>query len=331
MAFCFTRAARIQKHRDGTRETQAQALGQMTKGKALQKDVASSHKEKVLVIIEALIAIVIDLVMLVCFNPLMKLAPEREFFLDDHSIGYTYIPNEKVPTWLLVLFAIIMLLTGPIIEWATSSFKRCVLLVTAYILASCPMLFVCQFLKIVVARLRPDFLSRCDPDPVTLICRNEDETAVTNGRTSFPSGHCTCIFYAATCLGIYFCMFFSPFKYMIKKGAKKGQSLLSLRILLVLAPFIVALYVAAERNTDHRHHPGDILAGSILGISGAVLSLFLVRDLYGKFKVGEFGHYKDTETVLLERPDVETLTSLTDSDTSPSENNNREGEKEVEP
>ena len=297
--------------------------------KPQEKDVTSSHKEKKLVIIETVIAIIIDLMMLVCFNSLMKLAPEREFFLDDHSIGYTYIPNEKVPSWLLVIFAVIMFLIGPIVEWVTSGFKRCILLIAAYILASCPMLFVCQFLKIVVARLRPDFLSRCDPDPVTLACRNEDTTTVTNGRTSFPSGHCTCIFYAATCLGIYLCMFFAPFKYMIKKGARKGQSLLSLRVLLVLAPFVVALYVAAERNTDHRHHPGDILAGTILGISGAVLSLFLTQDLYEKFKVGEFGHYKDTETVSLDKPDVETLASLTELDINSPKC--EENGKEIEP
>eukprot|EP00766_Chilomastix_caulleryi_P002296 gnl/Chilomastix_caulleri/3283.p1 GENE.gnl/Chilomastix_caulleri/3283~~gnl/Chilomastix_caulleri/3283.p1 ORF type:complete len:119 (+),score=0.50 gnl/Chilomastix_caulleri/3283:69-425(+) len=108
----------------------------MTHKANLSTDALKRHKMKITLIIEVVVAALIDLAMLALFYPLMEIAPERQFFLDDHSIGYTHVPNEKVPTWLLVLMAVIMLLIGPITEWVMNGFKKGVLVLLSYVLAS---------------------------------------------------------------------------------------------------------------------------------------------------------------------------------------------------
>ena len=42
---------------------------------------------------------------------------------------------------------------------------------------------------------------------------------------------------------------------------------------------VYALIVAASRVTDHKHHPGDVAAGAMLGTIMALLSLARVREL----------------------------------------------------
>ena len=45
-----------------------------------------------------------------------------------------------------------------------------------------------------------------------------------------------------------------------------------------MSALVYALIVASSRVTDHKHHPGDVAAGAILGTILALLSLARVRD-----------------------------------------------------
>lgn len=232
-------------------------------------------------VIEVLVAVVIWLAVNIPFDSLMELAPKRQFFLDDQSISYSYVENEKVGLWLLdgINLGIVLILI--LIEGLSAGWRQCLVLFGVILIANSPLQAISNLLKIFVARLRPDFLDRCQPDPVTLECTSDDESRIRNGRTSFPSGHCVSIWYycGVACLYLTFRLF----------GGEHSKDLYSLRVLAVLAPTIIAFYVSAERNTDHRHHPTDILAGSLLGLAAVGLWGVLVINYYTKFGLGRPG------------------------------------------
>ena len=58
------------------------------------------------------------------------------------------------------------------------------------------------------------------------------------------------------------------------------------RAIKILRPFLqfmiyaLAIYIALTRVSDYRHHPGDVMAGTILGNVFAVLILIFVVDLF---------------------------------------------------
>ena len=70
-----------------------------------------------------------------------------------------------------------------------------------------------------------------------------------------------------------------------------------------MSALVYALIVASSRVTDHKHHPGDVAAGAIMGTILALLSLARVRDfqrfvcIYKKLELtvffvafSDFGH-----------------------------------------
>ncbi|KZS94758.1 lipid phosphate phosphatase 1 [Sistotremastrum niveocremeum HHB9708] len=127
--------------------------------------------------------------------------------------------------------------------------------------------FVIDFLKNRVGRLRPDFLSRCQWDPVLKECLGAAKK-VSEGRRSFPSGHSS---YAFSGLGFLF--FFLAGKTGVLAGSSYSMTpgrLGSSRILrgaITFLPLVVAGWVAVTRVEDYRHHVEDVIVGSLIGIS----------------------------------------------------------------
>ena len=158
----------------------------------------------------------------------------RPFSLVDLSISYPHEHQETIPTWLLVLVALIIpaaitfvvclvFVPGPtasrgtpkkviwrrkLWEWNTAWMGLALSCATAFM--------VTQGMKLLFGKPRPDLLSRCQPDRSRIgqtdvsqfgeplnqlwvlvtsdICTNTDDDILQDGFKSFPSGHASCEF-----------------------------------------------------------------------------------------------------------------------------------------
>lgn len=136
--------------------------------------------------------------------------------------------------------------------------------------------------KVVVGRLRPNFLDVCKPevDPYQL-CKEkgltslrpgfdfkclEPDSVVNESRLSFPSGHSS--------LSLYSMIFLILFIRHSWPRYKLGLIPYLVQALL----FSLGMFVALSRVPDNKHHPTDVLAGSLLGtIVSIVTFLVLIR------------------------------------------------------
>ena len=126
----------------------------------------------------------------------------------------------------------------------------------------------------VSGRLRPHFLSVCQPNFRTLNCSagyitqdvcTGDALAVREARLSFPSGHSSLAFYCACFLIFYL--------------HKRGFIIRTLRIVIPgisLVAIVLALFTGLSRVSDNKHHPTDVLAGSLVGAMSAAYACYLV-------------------------------------------------------
>lgn len=148
--------------------------------------------------------------------------------------------------------------------------------------------------KITVGRLRPNFLDVCQPDrnPYTTYCSSQlngyngktylypgvdfkcmqsDPKQVNDSRKSFPSGHSSSTFYA---------MIFLIF-YIHRVWNKRSLGLLPQFFQVCFFGF--AVFVAISRVLDNKHHPTDVLAGSLLGILVAVFTSYYLNLFFKKY------------------------------------------------
>lgn len=133
--------------------------------------------------------------------------------------------------------------------------------------------------KFTIGRLRPHFLSVCDPDfsrlnctvgnaadPVYLyieyeVCRTpESSTRLKDARMSFPSGHSSFATYVAVFLTLY----------LQARMTWKGSKLLKHLLQAIL--IYLAIFVCLSRVSDYKHHWSDVLSGAILGVFVAALA-----------------------------------------------------------
>ena len=116
------------------------------------------------------------------------------------------------------------------------------------------------------------------------------EDIMNEGRKSFMSGHSSFSFYCAAFLIIYL---HSRLSYETPFGSQKkkeGTELcrIFLRGLKVLRPFlqfmffILAFWIALTRIKDYRHHPLDVVTGTLVGIVFSGLVLFGIIDIFNR-------------------------------------------------
>lgn len=120
--------------------------------------------------------------------------------------------------------------------------------------------------KIAIGKPRPDLIDRCqpsvtiDPQPFGLlnstICKQTDKALLNDGFMSFPSGHSSSSF-----SGLFYLSLYLAGKLHILDT--KGEVW---RMLIVAIPTIGAGLIAGSRIMDARHHPFDVISGSLLGI-----------------------------------------------------------------
>ena len=204
---------------------------------------------------------------------------QRGFFCDDYTIKYPYIENETVPQYICLLIWIlisgVIILTTQILN-QTTSIKDVKRIITG--------LFCCILLtdvaKYSVGRLRPHFLTLCNPDYNNIcfneesyysdgeeeyldefyqkyvneseVCDNEKQHLLHEARLSFLSGHASFSFYCATFLILYM----------------KNKQLWSKIVKIFL--FLLATWISITRVTDYYHFPLDVVCGALTGMGFAL-------------------------------------------------------------
>lgn len=149
--------------------------------------------------------------------------------------------------------------------------------VSSFLFGYLCVMFITLVTKFMVGRQRPYFVAACSPDwskincSTTYIwdvpCTNPNRHLVREAQLSFPSGHSSLAWYAAIYLVVYL---------QVRWSRRRSRFPLALLQVLFLA---LAILTACSRVALHQHHVGDVVAGSILGSVGALLTLWSVSDL----------------------------------------------------
>ena len=207
---------------------------------------------------------------------------QRGFFCGDHTLKYPYIENETIPQYMCLLIWILIsgaiILTTQILNKSTSV-KDIQRMVTG--LLCC--ILITDVAKYSVGRLRPHFLTLCNPDYNNVcfdeeayysdgegellnefyqkyvnesdVCDNEKSHLLHEARLSFISGHASFSFYCATFLIMY-----------LKNRQLWSKITPFVQILL----FLLATWISFTRISDYYHYPFDVVCGALTGVGFAV-------------------------------------------------------------
>ena len=122
--------------------------------------------------------------------------------------------------------------------------------------------------KYYVGRLRPNFYEMCAFDKETLQC-TADEHRIMSSRQSFPSGHSSRSFCGLLCVVL---ILLGRIGLGRNIGSVRASSRGKMLLLMSCTPLLLAFWCATSRLVDNWHHPGDIIAGTILGSICALIS-----------------------------------------------------------
>lgn len=224
---------------------------------------------------------------------LFSVPAKRPFSLDDISISNPYVEFEKYSNTKLALVCGILpiLLTSIIIVFdkKNNKFTRFYKAISCFVFSLSITVFITTFLKVRLAKLRPDFLARCAPDlskisstSKTIALYTEEictypygHFILNDGYKSCPSGHSTV---SVTGMLFFSLWFYNEYAKTNKNGIIK---------MLCFVPFLIALDVATSRIYDFKHGYYDIITGSIIGAFGAVLGVYNL-DLFAEDDEDEF-------------------------------------------
>ncbi|KAI3638953.1 hypothetical protein MIR68_003451 [Amoeboaphelidium protococcarum] len=200
---------------------------------------------------------------------------QRYYFLNDQSIQYPHI-QETVPPYALFIIGGLVPLVGIVVIGLTYRRTRYDLhhAILGLLLTLLITYLITDIVKLLIGRLRPDFLDRCQPSGTApnSPCTG-DADLVYEGRKSFPSGHASFSFAGLTYLALYI--------------SGKIRMLSGRAYLYKFMPFLVliscAALVAMSRIRDYRHHWQDVVVGSLLGfIVACLIYSFCYYPLWSK-------------------------------------------------
>ena len=211
---------------------------------------------------------------------------QQGFFCSDHTLKYPYIENQTIPSYIcFIIWIVISLFTILSTQIISKSFS--ITVVKDIILGAICCVLLTDIAKYTVGKLRPHFLTLCNPD-YNNICFNEDDFYINDdgeelidefyqkyvnetnvcslensellreARLSFLSGHASYSFYFAT--------FIINFTNAHTRHLKWGNKIVPVIQLLIL---MLASWISLTRISDFYHHPVDVFCGAITGIAVA--------------------------------------------------------------
>uniref|UniRef100_M3Y711 Phospholipid phosphatase 3 n=1 Tax=Mustela putorius furo TaxID=9669 RepID=M3Y711_MUSPF len=212
----------------------------------------------------------------------------RGFYCNDESIKYPLKTGETINDAVLcavgIVIAILAIITGEFYRIYYLKEKSRSTIQNPYVAAlykqvGC-FLFGCaisqsftDIAKVSIGRLRPHFLSVCNPDFSQINCSEGyiqnykcrgDDSKVQEARKSFFSGHASFSMYTMLYLVLY----------LQARFTWRGARLL--RPLLQFTLIMMAFYTGLSRVSDHKHHPSDVLAGFA---QGALVACCIVSSI----------------------------------------------------
>lgn len=213
----------------------------------------------------------------------------REFFINDPTIQHPFTQYEQVTNINCILISsLVPLISITLVNLHKSNFNLSRLLknnskflnfqisILGLLLTLSITGCITNFLKNLIARPRPDFIARCKPDLLKIdpkknlytieICTGDYEL-ILEGLRSTPSGHSSIAF-----AGLNYLTLFLWGQWKVWDSGTRLHYLL-----LGSIPELIASFIALSRTQDYRHHFGDILMGSLIGIG---LSWAVYRKLY---------------------------------------------------
>ncbi|VVC44560.1 Hypothetical protein CINCED_3A021318 [Cinara cedri] len=144
--------------------------------------------------------------------------------------------------------------------------------------------------KYTIGRLRPHFLYICKPNVECDVSKTEyiedfkctgfREEKYTDSRLSFPSGHSSLSFYCMIYLALYLQARIKTSKYAMAKS------------LFQFLAISMAAFCALSRVSDYKHHWSDVLAGTILGITAAILTIYNCHESIKQTNVSKHMNYE---------------------------------------
>lgn len=233
----------------------------------------------------------------------------RGFYCNDQTISKPFI-HSTIPSVTLVIISVAMLVVAILVIEFTIHyterkpkstngkggcvsrtikhpvFRRFVEVFAAYVLCVGAQQFAVDIGKYTVGRLRPHFLSICNPDYSKFNCTNPDGTDAyivgdqycrwtvggkypKDSRLSFPSGHSSMAAFTAVFLILY-----------IESEFRAGGSLNRIpKVFIESAIGMLGFGCAVSRISDYKHHPMDVIVGSLIGIVVACMAAFWVLRL----------------------------------------------------
>ncbi|XP_047736607.1 phospholipid phosphatase 1 isoform X3 [Hyalella azteca] len=256
-------------------------------------------KYGVRICLDFLLLLIVGLVLLV--GKKTWVPSQRGFFCDDTSIRYPFVDHETVgDTSLLGVGVLLPIATILGLEWQRcrssevgkrvhvcgrplhSYFWSLYNNVGCFLFGCAVSQLLTDVAKYSIGRLRPHFLSICNPDWSTITCVDpvsggynyvlpdcspKDEDRLKEARLSFPSGHASFSAFTMIYLVLYL------------------QARMRLRVRLVrpfvqFACLLMAFYTSLSRVSDYKHHWSDVLFGALLGTVVAVLVGVFVTQLF---------------------------------------------------
>lgn len=218
----------------------------------------------------------------------------RGFFCNDESIRHPFHPSTVPSSAMIPINYITPILTFLLVETFNfkSSYKPALSQsyhhTKIFCFGALSTTLLTDVTKYTVGRPRPHFIEVCNPNidfdnktcgtdaqpkyvtdyeckgNMTLFPNKKDrEKKMKASRLSFCSGHASLTWFAM----LYTAMFLQ-WRLMLTEEKKY---MVLLKAICQLGCLIFALYTSMTRISDYKHHPGDVLAGSVLGVVWAVI------------------------------------------------------------
>ncbi|XP_002156341.3 phospholipid phosphatase 1 [Hydra vulgaris] len=227
---------------------------------------------------------------------------KQGFFCDDETIKKPYVSQETIPFSVLLLIStglivFVVCLTDcinfiywkkknaicedviettlccfKISNWISRLIKRLWLILCGALIVN----IITNIGKVMVGRLRPHFLTVCQPDYSKFNCSSGyitsdvctgDIKKVIEARKSFPSGHTSYAIFVAVLLSLYI-------EYVVVTS-----QIYLLKPFAQLTLICLGLACSFTRISDYFHHWSDVLAGLIIGTLLAYYTIFYLMNL----------------------------------------------------
>ncbi|EZG08961.1 hypothetical protein H106_01875 [Trichophyton rubrum CBS 735.88] len=216
----------------------------------------------------------------------------QPFALQNYTLHYPYAVNERVPIPLALAisggFPVLVIVVYTIVLDGLFSHSKPVNIATGkrklmgkyrlkdrlwelncgilgLVLAQGAAFVITGALKNACGKPRPDLIDRCKPRTFEqpefglsnyTICTQTDHEILKDGFRSFPSGHSSSSF-----AGLFYLSLYLAGKLHVMDS--RGEVW---KAFIVMVPTLSAGLVAVSRIMDARHHPFDVISGSLLGV-----------------------------------------------------------------